>query len=231
MVLALLELTTQHLARRILRDHVDELHLTHLFEGSHVLSHVVHDILRRRTARAVRVLQHHEGLGDLLALCILSAHTATVRNGRMMVQHVLQLTRSHLVALVLDKLFGAVDDKHEAIVIDVANVSCSKKSVLSEDILIGLVVAVVRGTLILPLDSVCSVGLRLKALPSLHFGVNASCIYYQLAVLAVAVATTRLEPLAVPGGCPARCSDNRIWKQSSLVTLPFAFYSVSNTIG
>ncbi|KAI9907739.1 hypothetical protein PsorP6_016571 [Peronosclerospora sorghi] len=53
-------------------------------------------------------------------------------------RYILQLGWRYLMPFILNEFFCAVEDKHELVVVNVAHISRSNKSVVGKDIVIGL---------------------------------------------------------------------------------------------
>ena len=115
-----LELPAQELARRGLRDGLDELETAYLLVVRDLAGDEVHDLLGRRV-RAL--LQHDVRRRDLAGLLVGEADHGGVGDGRVGEQHRLQLGGRDLEALVLDELLEPVDDEEVAVLVDVPDVA------------------------------------------------------------------------------------------------------------
>ena len=114
------DLPLQDLARRALRQLGHEPHVTRVLVGRDALLDECLQVLRRR----VRTRLQRDGGADLLAqLGVRHCHDRRLGDGRVLVEHLLDLAGIDVVAAADDQVLLAIDDEEVAVLVDLREVT------------------------------------------------------------------------------------------------------------
>src|SRR5579875_2864906 len=115
-----MDLALEDLARRPLRQVVDDPHRARVLVCGDALTHVFAELVRCRLG----ALTEGDCGADLLApLVMRDAEHRGLADGRVLVEHLLDLARVDVVAAADDELLLAVDDEEVAVLVDPAHVA------------------------------------------------------------------------------------------------------------